>query len=177
MNAGPTARHQMQNGEHSNQRPGDVDYGLNDIGPDDRSQSAFEGINQRQRGDDRNRSDFAGAERDRNHDGHGIDADPFGGSPGHEKQPGGHRAQAASEAAFDQFVSGVEVALKVLRQQNETNNDASSQISKDHLEKREIRIVSQARNTNDGERAGFRGNDRESDGPPGNIAIREKVIF
>ncbi len=63
-----------------------------------------------------------------------------------------------------------------MRQQNEADNDASDQISQNDLQKGEIRIVGEAGNADDGERAGLGGDDRKRNRPPGNVAIRQKVV-
>ena len=72
----------MQNREQAHQRSANIDHGLYYVGPDHRCQPALEGINQCERGNDRNRRDLARAQGDRYHDGNGIDPDPFGGAPG-----------------------------------------------------------------------------------------------
>ena len=63
-----------------------------------------------------------------------------------------------------------------MRQQHEADHDAPNHISHDHLQESEIGVIGKAGDADDGERAGFGGNDGKRDGPPGNIASREKVI-
>src|ERR1051326_3393748 len=63
-----------------------------------------------------------------------------------------------------------------MRQENEGDNEAAHNISQHDLQKCEIAIVSQARNANDGERAGLGGNYRKRDGPPWNFASGKKVV-
>ena len=85
MNRAPSAGHEMHNGEQSHQCSADVDRGLHDIGPDYGCQSAFEGIDHRQRSDNGDRCHLAGAQRNRHHNGHCIDAHAFRRRPGQKK--------------------------------------------------------------------------------------------
>ena len=61
-------------------------------------------------------------------------------------------------------------------QQDKTDNESPYHISQHHLQERQIGVVSQARNTDDGESAGFCRNNRKRDRPPGNIPVGEKII-
>ena len=112
-------------GDEADERTADIDDGLNHVGPDDCRQAAFKRIDQRQCSDDGDRRDFARAERDRYHDRNGVDAHAFRGSASQQKKSGGQRAQSASEAAFDEFVGGVEIAAKVMGQKQKADDDAA----------------------------------------------------
>src|SRR6185369_8269660 len=68
-------------------------------------------------------------------------------------------------------------AAKIKRQQHEADDEASDDVSHDNLKKREVGVVGEAGNADDGERAGFGGYDREHDRPPGNVSVGEKIIF
>ena len=63
-----------------------------------------------------------------------------------------------------------------MRQQQKADDDAADHVSHDYLQEGEIGVVRQTGDTDDRQRAGFSCNDGESDGPPGNIAARKKVI-
>jgi hypothetical protein len=63
-----------------------------------------------------------------------------------------------------------------MRQQNETDDDAPDEISEDNLQKCQIRVVGEAGNADDGERAGFGGDNRKGNRPPGNVAVSQEVI-
>ncbi len=52
----------MNDGRDAQKGAGDINSRLYDIGPDHRRQPAFEGINQRQQGDDRDGRDFSRAQ-------------------------------------------------------------------------------------------------------------------
>src|SRR5207253_81863 len=82
---------------------------------DDRRQPAFEGINQGERCDDRNGCDFARPERNRNHDRYGVDTHTFRGRTSQQKERRSYRSQMRSEALFDQLVSRIKIAAKILR--------------------------------------------------------------
>jgi hypothetical protein len=59
------------------------------------------------------------------------------------------------------LVRGEEVALEILRQQDETDDDAPDEISEGELQEGEIGVIGEARYADEGKRAGFRGNDGE----------------
>ena len=63
-----------------------------------------------------------------------------------------------------------------MRQQNESDHEAADDVSHDDLKKREIGVVGEAGNADDGERAGFRGHDGKRNRPPGNVAAGEEII-
>src|SRR5581483_6679694 len=54
--------------------------------------------------------------------------------------------------------------------------DPANYVPEDDLKKRKVGIERKARNADDGQRAGFSGDNRERDRPPRNIAIRKKVV-
>src|SRR5580704_2742230 len=176
VNGGPPSENQMKNREQANDCSANVNYGLHHVGPDHRRQSALEGIDQSQCSDNCNRGNFSRSERDGHYDGNGIHAHAFRRGSGHQKQARRQRSQAAAKAALDQRVGSVEIAAKILRQQNKTDDHASHEISQNDLQEGEIGIVGKAGNADDGERAGFGRNNRKRDRPPGNIAVGQKVI-
>ena len=76
----------MQDRPQSHQRSADVDHGLHHVGPDHGCQAALERIDERQCSDDGNGGYLARAQRDGDHNRHGIDAHAFrGGSRQQEK--------------------------------------------------------------------------------------------
>src|SRR5262249_48618238 len=75
-----------------------------------------------------------------------------------------------------QLICGVEIAAEIVRQQHEADDHAPDYVAENHLQECEIGVVGEAWDADDGERAGFGGNDRERNRPPGNVAIGQKVI-
>ena len=59
------------------------------------------------------------------------------------------------EAFFDQLVSGVKVAFEIVRQQYERDDEAAGDVSEDNLKKREVRVIGETGNADDGQCAGF----------------------
>src|SRR5581483_10394182 len=86
------------------------------------------------------------------------------------------RTQPPAKATFDQFISRIKIAAEIVRQQNKTDDYSADHVSEDHLQECEVRIISETGNADDGERAGFCGDDGKSNRPPGNIAIGKKVV-
>ena len=85
MNVRPAAGDVMKDGRDTQQRSADIDCGLHDVGPDHRRQAAFEGVNQRQHGDDCDGRHFAGAQRDRNDNRNRVNPNAFGRGAGQQK--------------------------------------------------------------------------------------------
>src|ERR1035438_5119169 len=166
----------MQNRNQTDQRSSDINEGLHNVGPDYRRETSFKRVDQSQQGDDRDGGDLACAQCDRHDDRYGIYANALGGRARQQKQARRHRSQLGPEAPLDELICGIKLAAKILRQEYETNNDASDDVPHYHLQEREIRIVGEARNADDGQSAGLGGHDRQRNRPPRNIAIGEEVI-
>jgi hypothetical protein len=73
------------------------------------------------------------------------------------------------------LIGGDEFAAKVLRDEEEADDDAAYEIAEDKLEEAEVFVIGEAGNADDGERAGFSGDDGERDGPPGDGVVGEEV--
>ena len=78
--------------------------------------------------------------------------------------------------AVYKLISGVHLAAEILRYKEQADDNATSQIAEYKLEEAEISGIGYARCANDGECAGFRGNDRKTDGPPWNRAVSKEII-
>ena len=63
-----------------------------------------------------------------------------------------------------------------MRQQHEADDDAAYDVAHDDLKEREVRVVGEARDADDGQRAGLGGDDGERDRPPRDVAVGKKVI-
>ena len=176
MNRRPASGNEMQNREQTHQRSADVNRGLHHIRPYHRRQPALEGVDQRECCDDCDGGDLARAKCDGYHDRNRVNPHPLSRSPRHQEKAGSQRAQLLAEAAFNQLVRGVEIATEIMGQKDKTDNHTAHDISHYHLQKREIGIVSQTWNADDGQRAGFRRDDRKRNRPPGNIPVGEKVV-
>ena len=80
------------------------------------------------------------------------------------------------ESALDQFVSCVEIAAKIMWKENEADDDPADDISDYDLQKREVGVVRESGNADDGEGAGFGRHDGQGNGPPRNFASGKKII-
>src|SRR5947209_5696480 len=167
----------MQDSEQANQAAAHVNEGLHHVGPDHCSQSAFEGVNQGEDRDDCNRGNLASAKRDSDDDRDGVDPNALRGCAREQEQASGKGSQPAPKPALDEFVSSIEVAAKVVRQQNEADKDASDDVSEHNLEKGEIRVISQAGDANDRQRAGLGSHDGQRNCPPRDVAVGKKVVL
>ena len=166
----------MQQRDKPNNRAANVDGELNDVRPDDGSHAAFKGINERERHDDGNRCNPACPQRNADYNGNSPDAHAFSSSACDEKNPGGDAMQLFSKAAVDELIGGKHLTAEVLRDKNRADNDAAKQVAEDKLEKAEIAAISNSGRADDGEGAGFSANNGESNGPPGNVAVGQKIV-
>src|SRR5581483_993570 len=85
--------------------------------------------------------------------------------------------KAASEAMIDELVCREEVASEILRHKDDADHYAGDQVSKNELQKAEIAIIGESGNADHGQRARLGGDNRERNGPPGDIAIGEEIAF
>jgi hypothetical protein len=156
------------------QRAAHVDGHLHDIGPDDRGHASLERVEQRERGDDRDREHVARADGDAHHDADGEDADAFGCCPCEQKQPGG---DLVAETLVDELVGGQHLAAKVARQEEHRNHDAAEHVSDHDLQKAEVAGEGDAGHGDDGEGGGFGRDDGERDGPPGDGVVGQEIAL
>lgn len=176
----------MQDGEEADNSSAEINEGLDDVRPNHRSESAFERIDQGQYADDRNGDEVSAevaetAERrtegDTDDESDGVDAHSFGGRAGNQEEPSGIAAEFSAEAALDQLIRREEVALEILRQQDEADDDAADEIAESELQEGEVGVVCEAGDADEGEGAGLCSNDRQRERPPGDRAIGEEIIL
>ena len=74
-----------------------------------------------------------------------------------------------------QLIRGIQLASKV-RGQEKTDDNAREQVTQDHLQKFQIAIEREARSADDGQRARLGRDNRKRNGPPGNVAVGQKII-
>src|SRR4029077_20191203 len=77
---------------------------------------------------------------------------------------------------LDEFVGSVKFTAKIVRQENETDDDTPDHVSQHDLQEHQVGVIGQSGNANDGESAGFRCDDGERNRPPWDIAIGEKIV-
>src|ERR1041385_1833394 len=176
MNSRPAARDEMQKRYEANNRPADVDSELNNICPDDGSHAAFKCINERERHHGCDGSNTACPKSDADHNGDGPDSNAFSGGTRDKKNARSDTMQLLSKAAIDELVSCEHLAAKILRDKNQAHDNPTEQIAEDKLEKAEVAAIRNARRADDRECAGFSTNNGKSNGPPGNIAVGQKII-
>ena len=78
----------MQDREHTDDGPAYVYRRLHYVGPNHCRQTAFERVNECERGNDCDGGDFASTQRNRHHDRYGIDAHAFSCSAREQEQAG-----------------------------------------------------------------------------------------
>src|SRR5262249_10222187 len=139
--------------------------------------AAFEGIEQRQGRDDGDREDVTSADRDGDHDGDGEDAYAFCSSAGNEEEAGGCFMKHSAQALIDELVGGWQPTLEVAGQEECGHHDTADHVADDDLKKTEVAGEGDARDADDGERAGLGRDDGEGDGPPGDAAVGKKVAL
>ena len=176
VNRRPAARHEMQQRDKANDRAANVDGELDHVRPDDGCHPAFKCINKSQGHYNGDGSNTACPERDADHDGNGPNAHAFSCCSGDEKNSGGDTVQLLSKTAINELIGGEHLTAKILRNKNQADDDAAKQVAEDKLKKAEVAAISNTGRADDGERTGFSANNGESNGPPGNVAVGQKII-
>src|SRR5256885_1528484 len=81
-----------------------------------------------------------------------------------------------TKSSLDQLVGGEEISAKVMRQQDEGNDETSNNVPHNHLKEGEIRVVGEAGDTDDSQRAGFGGDDGDRNRPPRDVTSSKEVV-
>jgi len=74
------------------------------------------------------------------------------------------------------LIGGEHLTAKILRNKNQADHDAAKQVTEDKLKKAEVAAIGNSGRTDNSERAGFSANNGKSNGPPGNVAVGQKII-
>src|SRR5262249_52992593 len=114
---------------------------------------------------------------DADHDRDRPNPHPFGGCAGCETESSGKAMQGRTKATVNQLISRVELTPKILRYEEEADENTSNQVAEHNLQESEIAIVCQSGNANDRQRTGFSRDYRKGDCPPGNVAVRKEVTL
>ena len=85
------------------------------------------------------------------------------------------RARGA-EGVGEELVGRVDLALEVVRDEDDGQEDAGDDVADDHLEEGDVAAVGHGRHADDGQGAGLGGDDGQADAPPGDVLAAEEVI-
>ncbi len=171
----PAARDVRAQRPDGDKRSADVDGHLHHVGPDDGGHSALEGVEQGERGDERDGEHVSGADGDADHDGDGKDAHTLGRGAGEQEEPCRHLVQGVAEAAVDQLIGGQHLPLKVFGQEERGHHDATEHIADDDLQEAEVAGECQPRCADDGERRCLCRHNRQRNRPPRDCLVGQKV--
>ena len=173
---GPSAGNAVQENPERDGAAGEVEEQLRDVGPDDGGHAALEGVKNGERDDDDDGEVLGSTENDADDERDGRDADAFGDGTRDEKRAGSDGAHFFAEAFFDERVGGEELSAKIAGEEKEDDEDAADQIADDQLNEGHVAGVGDGGRADDGERGSFRGDDGESERPPGSGFAAEKII-
>ena len=118
---------------------------------------------------------IACADGDADDDADGEDAHTFGSGAREKEESGGDLVQSGAEALVDELVGGEHLALKVVGQEDQRDDDAAEHVADDDLQEAEVAGERDAGDADDGEGAGLGRDDGERDGPPGDRLVGEEV--
>src|SRR5664279_4864976 len=93
-----------------------------------------------------------------------------------KQELGGGLAGARAERIGEKLIGRVDLALEIVRDEDDGQNNAGNDIANDHLEEYDVAAVSHGRHPDDGQGAGFGGDDGQADAPPGDVLAAEKVV-
>jgi hypothetical protein len=143
---------------------------LHHVGPDHGGHAALECVKQRQADDQDDGGGLAGTQHDGNNQRNSEHPHAFRQGAGHQENRRGQAPDALAKAAPHQFVGREHLAAKVERKKQTETATRASRYPEDELQETQVSGEGKAGCAYDRERAGFRGNDRQADGPPGRIA-------
>ena len=83
----------------------------------------------------------------------------------------------ASEAVVEELVDGVDLAFEVGGHEDERDDDAAQDVAEGELEVGEVALVGDAWDAEEGGGAGLGGDDRDHDGPGGDVALAQEVAL
>ena len=166
----------MEDGKQSHQSSADIDHGLDNVRPDHRRQAALKGVNQSECGDDCDRSDLPSAQGDGHHNGDCVHAHALRGGARKQEESRGQGTQAASKTPLNQLIGGVEVAAKIMWQQQEADDHATQYVAHHDLHEAQVSVIGKAGNADDSQRAGFGSHDGERNRPPRNVAVSQEIV-
>ena len=120
----------------------------------------------------------AGVQNDRDHDRNREHTHALGKRPRNQKNRRRDFSHARTEAALHEFIGRVTAALENIAEgRSRKSRSRASKIAEHHLQENEAAGVGQRRCTDNRERAGFGGDDRKPDRPPGCGAAAQKIIL
>ncbi len=87
-------------------------------------------------------------------------------------------AGAVAEGIGEKLVGRINLALEIMRHHDHGQDDARDDIADDQLEKRQVAVdgVGHGGHADDGQRAGFRGDDGQADAPPRDVLAAEEIV-
>src|SRR5579871_823290 len=135
VNRLPSSGNEVEERDKTNHGAGHVNHNLHNIGPNHGRQSALKGIEERQQGDDGDRSDIPGAENHAHHDRDRPHANSFGNGPRQKEDESRDFMQHTAEAPLDKLIRGIELATEILR--NKENTDQYPPQGKAHYHLKE----------------------------------------
>ena len=177
VDGGPPSGYEMQEGKESDEGAADIDCSLHYIGPDDRGHASLKGVDQCQQGDNADGRDFIGMYGDADYCSDGNHANTFSGGTRQKKDKGCKFMKCSSKSALNKLVCSEKFPLEIVGNEKKADDDSSQQITENNLQESKVRVIGQAGNTDDGERAGFSGDDGKRDRPPGNVPICQEICF
>ncbi len=179
----PSAGHKVSEEDGGRDSSTDIDGGLKNLRPDHGLHAAAVGIYDGEQPEDQDGRGHdevlahAGAEDEGDGDGGGENANGVGHGAGDHENDRGEAARRGSEAAVEQGVGGDQFALIVTGEECERDHDTAEDVSCRDLEEAEIAGEGETGDADERECAGFGGDDGEEDGPPGDGAIGDEVVF
>src|SRR5450755_381609 len=172
----PTSWNLLQNYKKAENRSADVQNHLHYVGPNNRRQAAFKGVEQGQENDYDNRDYLSGSQNDRDHQRYREHTNAFGQGAQNEKCARCQPADTLAKTPAHQFVGGKHFSAEVLRQKQCGDENTRQQVTEHHLQKLKISVEREGRRADDSEGAGFGRHDGKSDGPPrGRVSAQEIV--
>ena len=123
-----------------------------------------------------NEAKYAAFENNPDDNRDGENANAFGQGSRGEEESARKDLQNPAEALLDELVSGEHLTRKVAGNEREAHHHTSHQVAENQLQETEIGMVSDAGRADDGQNAGFGGDNGKGNCPPGQAAPAQKIL-
>ncbi len=152
----------IQNQNHRSDRTTQIDKHLHDIHRDYGLQAAQVGVDEREDADQQNAGHVIEARDEMHRDGSCKQPDSGSQNACDDEDRRGKLAQRHAKALANEIVCRLQITCVVRWNEEDADEQASDEVADGQLQEVEIALVSQARNADECERAGFAGDNRKA---------------
>jgi hypothetical protein len=172
----PAVREGFENEDNRNDGSEEINCELDDIHGDNGFEPAHIGVEKRAAADDEDAEGIAEAGDNVDGNGGGEEAHTGCEDARDDENGGSEFSERGAESLSEKIVRGFEIAFVICGDEDDADEEAANEVSEGELEEVKVAAVGETRNADEGESAGFAGDDGETDRPPSHGFTTEEVI-